>query len=74
MSAKRKSGPRKWGRLLVTAETYEFLSNLGRKGASGRETPERRSRADAKHSNVGVKTLARKRCSENPSSGVAVNG
>lgn len=39
MSAKRQSRPRKWGSLLVTAETYEFLSNLGRKGASPKSRP-----------------------------------
>jgi hypothetical protein len=50
MSVKRQSRPRKWGNLLVTAETYEFLSSLNRKGASRRKTTLRPGARREKHS------------------------
>jgi hypothetical protein len=39
MNAKRQSGPRKWGNLLVTRETFEFLRSLGRKRCRAPKTP-----------------------------------
>jgi hypothetical protein len=45
MSAKRQSGPRKWGSLLVTSETFDFLKHLGRNAAVRRSAKSKRARS-----------------------------
>jgi hypothetical protein len=44
MSAKRQSGLCKWGNLLVTRETFEFLKHLGRNVTVRRSARPKRAR------------------------------
>lgn len=58
MSAKRQSGPRKWGNLLVTRETFEFLNHLYRAPISQvKARTKGSSRAMTGSKNVALKSV-----------------